>query len=64
MTDKDRLLQVYLEAKAEFERVAHSGTIMSEEYSAARDRAKAAFREYSKASSQTTGYSLARPIGL
>ena len=57
METKDQLFQTYLEAKAEFERVAHSGTIKSDEYSAARDRAKAALREYSKASNQTVDYS-------
>jgi urate oxidase len=46
MTTKDRLFQEYLEAKAEFERVAHSGTINSDEYEAARERAKLALKKY------------------
>jgi urate oxidase len=46
MTDKDRLFQIYLKAKAEFERIAHSETIVSDDYEAARARAKAALKEY------------------
>ncbi len=51
--DKDRLFQAYLKAKAEFERIAHSETIMSDEYSAARDRAKAALYQFQKAKAST-----------
>lgn len=49
MADKDHLFQVYLEAKAEFERVAHSETIMSDDYEAAKARAKKALRLYQDA---------------
>lgn len=46
MTEADKLLRLYHEARAEFERIAHSETIMSDEYEAARERAKAALRRY------------------
>jgi urate oxidase len=46
MTTKDQLFQTYLEAKAEFERIAHSETVLSDEYEAARERAKIALKNY------------------
>lgn len=44
--ETDRLQRLYLQAKTEFERIAHSETIRSDDYEAARDRAKAALKDY------------------
>ncbi len=48
--EAERMWGLYLLAKAEFERIAHSGTVMSDEYEVARRQAKDALQAYRKVS--------------
>ena len=44
--EADRLWGLYLRAKSEFECIAHSGTIMSDDYEATKERAKSALKDF------------------
>jgi hypothetical protein len=44
--EADRLYRLYLKAKAEFERICRLGTIPSEDYEQAKERARAALKKY------------------
>lgn len=47
--EAERLWALYLKAKAEFERISHSGTVMSDQYETARRQAKETLSAYQRA---------------
>lgn len=53
-SETERLWGLYLKAKAEFERIAHSGTVMADHYEIARRQAKEALLAYRATSSRST----------